>query len=100
MSNVPCTRSEGLLILMSSVTETSTSVLGKQGEMDPSGMRCKKKAARPRWERGHDGSEATMGARPRWERGHDGSEATMGARPLGLWALRLLWRISCRMWWC
>src|SRR5438874_4283658 len=33
MSNVPCTRSEGLLIFMSSVTETSTSALGKQGEM-------------------------------------------------------------------
>src|SRR5437667_12226060 len=32
MSNVPCTRSEGLLIFMSSVTETSTSALGKQGE--------------------------------------------------------------------
>ena len=40
---------------MSSVTETSTSVLGKQGEMDPSGMRCKKKE-KPR---GHDGSEAS-----------------------------------------
>ena len=38
---------------MSSVTETTTSVLGKQGEMDPSGMRCKKKP------RGHDGSEAS-----------------------------------------
>src|SRR6266566_6407345 len=33
MSSVPCTRSEGLLISMSSVTETSTSALGKQGEM-------------------------------------------------------------------
>ena len=32
MSNVPCTRSEGLLMSMSSVTETSTSALGKQGE--------------------------------------------------------------------
>src|SRR6516164_3684972 len=31
MSNVPCTRSEGLLMSMSSVTETSTSDLGKQG---------------------------------------------------------------------
>src|SRR5438552_14646126 len=33
MSNVPCTRSEGLLISMSSVTEASIIVLGKQGEM-------------------------------------------------------------------
>src|SRR6266571_8257480 len=33
MSNVPCTRSEGLLMPMSSVTEAITSVLGKQGEM-------------------------------------------------------------------
>jgi len=60
---------------MSSVTETSTSVLGKQGEMDPSGMRCKKKP------RGHDGSEASRALGPRWERGHDGSEAS---RALGV----------------
>src|SRR5205085_2715602 len=33
MSSVPCTRSEGLLMLMSSATEAITSVLGKQGEM-------------------------------------------------------------------
>src|SRR5205807_1213840 len=33
MSNVPCTRSEGLLISMSSVTEAITVVLGKQGGM-------------------------------------------------------------------
>src|SRR5437016_12052969 len=31
MSNVPCTRSEGLLISMSSVTEAITVALGKQG---------------------------------------------------------------------
>src|SRR5260370_27707024 len=33
MSNVPCTRSEGLLMFMSSVTEASRCALGKQGEM-------------------------------------------------------------------
>jgi hypothetical protein len=33
MSNVPCTRSEGLFISMPSVTETSSSALGKQGEV-------------------------------------------------------------------
>src|SRR5215469_18035915 len=32
MSKVPCTRSKGLLIFMSSVTETSTPALGKQGD--------------------------------------------------------------------
>ena len=33
MSKVPCTRSEGLLMSLSSVTDTSNSVLGKQEEM-------------------------------------------------------------------
>jgi len=37
--NVPCTRSEGLLISVSSVTETNTSALGKQGETLVGGTR-------------------------------------------------------------